>query len=99
MRQESTDSDVLIGIGRQRRVSELSLWRELSLLYADIQALESVKRGRQAMIFVHSRKDTGKTGRILITKMQNANDASFFDCKDHPQFAFAQKDVGKSRNK
>lgn len=51
------------------------------------------------MVFVHSRKDTGKMGRTFITKMQNANDASHFECKDHPQYAFAAKDIGKSRNK
>lgn len=51
------------------------------------------------MVFVHSRKDTGKTGRFLITKMQNANDASHFECKDHPQYGFAVKDISKSRNK
>lgn len=51
------------------------------------------------MIFVHSRKDTGKTGRTLITKMQNANDATHFECKEHPQYGFGAKDVSKSRNK
>lgn len=64
-----------------------------------LQALESVKKGRQAMVFVHSRKDTGKTGRFLITKMQNASDAGHFECKDHPQYGFASKDIAKSRNK
>jgi activating signal cointegrator complex subunit 3 len=61
--------------------------------------LESIKKGRQAMVFVHSRKDTGKSGRTLITKMQAGGDAAHFDCQDHPQYAFAAKDVAKSRNK
>lgn len=51
------------------------------------------------MIFVHSRKDTGKTGRFLITRMQNSGEAGFFECKEHPQYAFAVKDIAKSRNK
>ena len=71
----------------------------LELTVCCIQALASIKKGRQAMIFVHSRKDTGKTGRFLITKMQNAADASHFECKEHPQYGFAAKDISKSRNK
>jgi replicative superfamily II helicase len=29
------------------------------------QVIDSLKRGYQAMVFVHSRKDTGKTARTL----------------------------------
>jgi activating signal cointegrator complex subunit 3 len=31
-----------------------------------LQVLDAVKNGHQAMVFVHSRKDTVKTGRILV---------------------------------
>lgn len=51
------------------------------------------------MVFVHSRKDTGKTGRTLITKMQASGDSAQFECQEHPQYGFAAKDVAKSRNK
>lgn len=30
------------------------------------QVLDSLKQGHQAMVFVHSRKDTGKTARTLV---------------------------------
>lgn len=30
------------------------------------QALEAIKKGKQAMVFVHSRKDTVKTARTLV---------------------------------
>jgi len=30
-----------------------------------LQVADSLKRGYQAMVFVHSRKDTGKTARTL----------------------------------
>lgn len=51
------------------------------------------------MVFVHSRKDTGKTGRTIIAKLQLSSDASLFDCKDHPRYGLAAKEVAKSRNR
>ena len=51
------------------------------------------------MVFVHSRKDTGKTGRTLVLKYQNAGDGALFDCSDNPVHALLMRDVKKSRNK
>lgn len=51
------------------------------------------------MVFVHSRKDTGKTGRTLMAKMQNAGEAGHFDCKEHPRYGLAVKEAAKSRNR
>ena len=51
------------------------------------------------MVFVHSRKDTGKTGRTMITKAQNSSDTALFDPTEHPQWGLISKDVKKSRNK
>jgi activating signal cointegrator complex subunit 3 len=51
------------------------------------------------MVFVHSRKDTGKTARTLVAKAQNAGDSALFDCSEDPQYAFMQKDIKKSRNR
>ncbi|KAK9868384.1 hypothetical protein WJX84_004044 [Apatococcus fuscideae] len=63
------------------------------------KVVDSLKRGYQAMIFVHSRKDTGKTARALAVKAQNTGDMALFDCSEHPQYGFLQKDVKKSRNR
>ncbi|KAK9850259.1 hypothetical protein WJX84_005584 [Apatococcus fuscideae] len=63
------------------------------------KVVDSLKKGYQAMIFVHSRKDTGKTARALAVKAQNAGDMALFDCSEHPQYGFLQKDVKKSRNR
>ena len=51
------------------------------------------------MVFVHSRKDTGKTGRTLVLKYQNAGDTALFDCSENPVHALLMRDVKKSRNK
>jgi hypothetical protein len=61
--------------------------------------IDSLKAGHQAMVFVHSRKDTGKTGRTIIQKAQNSSDTAIFDVTEHPQWAFVSRDVKKSRNK
>jgi replicative superfamily II helicase len=63
------------------------------------QVIDSLKAGHQGMVFVHSRKDTGKTGRTIIQKAQNSSDTGLFDVTEHPQWAFASRDVKKSRNK
>ena len=68
-------------------------------VYLLAQVVDSLKKGYQAMIFVHSRKDTGKTARALAVKAQNAGDMALFDCSEHPQYGFLQKDVKKSRNR
>ena len=64
-----------------------------------LQVIESLKQGHQAMVFVHSRKDTGKTARMLATKAQLQGDSALFDCQEHPRYGLLQKDVKKSRNR
>ena len=51
------------------------------------------------MVFVHSRKDTGNTGRTLALKAGQESKSSLFDCQEHPKFGLMAKDVKKSRNK
>ncbi len=51
------------------------------------------------MVFVHSRKDTGKSGRMLVTKAQNGGEAATFDCSDQDAYPYLAKDVKRSRNK
>lgn len=60
---------------------------------------ESLQQGHQGMVFVHSRKDTGKTGRTLALKALQEGKFSLFDCRDHPKYGLMAKDVKKSRNK
>ena len=61
--------------------------------------VDSLRKGHQAMVFVHSRKDTGKTARTLVTKAQNAGDGAVFDCSDQDAYPYMAKDVKRSRNK
>ena len=63
------------------------------------KVLDSLQRGHQAMVFVHSRKDTGKTARMLATKAQQNGETVVFDCSDVPKFDLASKDIHKSKNK
>lgn len=63
------------------------------------QVVDSLRKGHQAMVFVHSRKDTGKTARTLVTKAQNGGDGAVFDCSDQDAYPYMAKDVKRSRNK
>lgn len=63
------------------------------------KVVESVKQGHQAMVFVHSRKDTGKVARMLLESAQFAGQLEFFSNEDDPQFSLVKKEVGKSRNR
>ena len=63
------------------------------------QVLDTLHKGHQAMVFVHSRKDTGKTARTLVAKAQNGGDTDAFDCTQHEQYAFMLRDIRKSRNR
>ncbi|MEW5302418.1 MAG: hypothetical protein WDW36_005207 [Sanguina aurantia] len=63
------------------------------------KVIHSLKQGNQVMVFLHSRKDTGKTARILADLAQKANEQGQFDVSDNPKYGLALKDVKKSRNK
>ena len=47
------------------------------------------------MVFVHSRKETGKTGRVLAEMAGRNGDTALLRNDEHPQFALAQKEVRK----
>ncbi|KAK8934003.1 hypothetical protein KSP39_PZI015224 [Platanthera zijinensis] len=63
------------------------------------KVVESVKQGHQAMVFVHSRKDTGKVARMLVESAQFAEQLELFSNEDHAQFSLIKKEVGKSKNR
>ncbi|KAK1273205.1 hypothetical protein QJS04_geneDACA008017 [Acorus gramineus] len=63
------------------------------------KVIDSLKQGYQAMVFVHSRKDTGKTARTMIEMAQKSGDLELLRNDTHPQFALIKKDVQKSRNR
>ncbi len=82
-----------------RMQSTHECWNAYNLRLVVAQVVDSIRAGHQAMVFVHSRKDTGKTGRTLVLKYQNAGDGALFDCSDNPVHALLMRDVKKSRNK
>lgn len=63
------------------------------------KVLDAVKRDKQAMVFVHSRKDTGKVAQILVEMAQRNGEIGHFAEEDHPQFGLFKKEVAKSRNR
>uniref|UniRef100_A0A1J3K0M4 RNA helicase n=1 Tax=Noccaea caerulescens TaxID=107243 RepID=A0A1J3K0M4_NOCCA len=63
------------------------------------KVVDSIKQGHQAMIFVHSRKDTSKTADKLVDLAGKYETLDLFTNETHPQFHLMKKDVMKSRNK
>ncbi|XAR63795.1 DNA helicase [Bertholletia excelsa] len=63
------------------------------------KVVDSLRQGHQAMVFVHSRKDTGKTADKLVELAQKNDELELFMNDKHPQFELMKKEVSKSRNK
>lgn len=60
--------------------------------------VESLKQGYQVMVFVHSRKDTGKTARVLADMAaKSGGDLGLLDTRDHDKYGLFAKDVRRSR--
>lgn len=84
-----------IGVSEKNHMARMALMDELCY----DQVLDSIKRGHQAMVFVHARKDTGRTARTLQLKAQQRGDMALFECTQHERYPFVSKDVKKSRNR
>jgi len=87
-----------IGIIEKNFQKKLAMLNDLAFL----KAAESVRSRNQVMIFVHSRKDTGKTARALLEAAKAVGDSGVFKSSEFvvnppARNAFA-KDVAKSRN-
>ncbi|CAI9111861.1 OLC1v1012190C1 [Oldenlandia corymbosa var. corymbosa] len=64
------------------------------------KVVDSLRHGHQAMVFVHSRKDTVKTAEMLVELAEKHEGLEIFSVDgSHPQFEFKKKEVMKSRNK
>ncbi|PIN12779.1 ATP-dependent RNA helicase [Handroanthus impetiginosus] len=63
------------------------------------KVVDSLRRGHQVMVFVHSRKDTGKTADKLVEIARTHEDFDLFTNASHPQQGLMKKEVLKSRNK
>uniref|UniRef100_A0A6N2NHC6 RNA helicase n=3 Tax=Salix TaxID=40685 RepID=A0A6N2NHC6_SALVM len=84
-----------IGISEQNFAARNDLLNEIC--YKKI--VDSLRQGHQAMVFVHSRKDTAKTAAKLVELARNNEDLDLFKNDEHPQFGLIKKEVMKSRNK
>jgi replicative superfamily II helicase len=64
-----------------------------------LQVVDSLQKGHQAMVFVHSRKDTGKSARMLQMKAQQGGETAPFDCTEEDGWHFMQQEIDKSKNR
>lgn len=61
--------------------------------------MKALRRDKQVMVFVHSRKDTVKTARTLQQLATNKNAIALLDNKDHKQYQLAFNEIQKSKNR
>ncbi|KAK8195009.1 Sec63 Brl domain-containing protein [Phyllosticta capitalensis] len=61
------------------------------------KAKEMLSRGHQIMVFVHSRKDTFKTAKMLYEKAMEDASTDLFDPSGHPNYDLAVRDMKSSR--
>ncbi|CAN0876789.1 DExH-box ATP-dependent RNA helicase DExH14 [Linum grandiflorum] len=80
-----------IGISEQNFAARNELLNEVCYK----KVVDSLKQGHQAMVFVHSRKDTAKQVELAM----KYEDTELFCNDNHPQFGLVKKAVSKSRNK
>eukprot|EP00741_Cyanophora_paradoxa_P020260 tig00021238_g19554.t1 len=98
-----------IGVSEANGAKRLQLIGDICYM----KVLESLQRGHQVMVFVHSRKDTGKTARMLRELAQRDQKTALFlrgkaldEGEDEGSFtdeaarrlAALQRELGKSRN-
>ncbi|PNY25026.1 helicase mug81 [Tolypocladium capitatum] len=60
---------------------------------------EMLERDHQVMVFVHSRKDTMVSARMLHQKAMEQMCADLFDPSGHPRYEQASRDIKSSRSK
>ncbi|KAM4056735.1 sec63 brl domain-containing protein [Hirsutella rhossiliensis] len=60
---------------------------------------EMLERGHQVMVFVHSRKDTMVTAKMLHQKAMEQMCDDLFDPSGHPRYEQAARDMKSSRSK
>ncbi|KAG6687042.1 hypothetical protein I3842_11G050800 [Carya illinoinensis] len=84
-----------IGISEQNFAARNELLNEICYK----KVVDSLRQGHQAMVFVHSRKDTAKTAQKLVELGRKYDDLEVFKNDTHPQFNLIKREVVKSRNK
>ncbi|KAA8909084.1 Sec63 Brl domain-containing protein [Sphaerosporella brunnea] len=55
--------------------------------------------GHQVMVFVHSRKDTMKTARMLYQMAADDNSLDLLDSSGHAKYAYAAKEMDRSKGR
>lgn len=84
-----------IGISEQNFAARNELLNDICYK----KVVDSLRQGHQAMVFVHSRKDTAKTAQKLVELGRKYDGLEVFKNDTHPQFNLIKREVVKSRNK
>ena len=88
-------SMTFVGVSEQSTMARLKLMNQIA--FDKVSA--SLKAGYQAMVFVHSRKDTGKTARAIIDLAHAAGEEDLLRPTEDEQYGLLKREVLRSRNR
>eukprot|EP00210_Caulerpa_lentillifera_P001589 g1527.t1 len=83
-----------IGVSEPNSIKRNNLMDEICFE----KVVHALRNGKQAMVFVHSRKATGKTGRMLAELSKARGTTALFTNESHEQYQLFRKEIQKSRN-
>merc|ERR1711871_1745695 len=84
-----------IGVSATGKTGQRDKMNEIAYM----KAIESIKKGNQVMVFVHSRKDTVKTGHVIADWARKHGTTGLLDCTmTGTGMDLAKKKISKSRN-
>src|SRR5690606_24632315 len=83
-----------IGVTEKDRTRMVSKMNQI----AYDKVVESLLKGDQVMVFVHSRKDTYRTAEYFVQMAGKKSHLSLFDSSPHDGYGYFKKQVSKSRN-
>ena len=87
-------TQVFIGVSETNAMKR----QNLTIRIAFKKACDALRKGKQAMVFVHSRKDTVKTARQLAEIAGEEGELELFENDTHEEKSIFAREVSRSRN-
>lgn len=87
-------TQTLIGVTEKQKQKQKTLMN----LKAYEKLVESLEKGKQVMIFVHSRKETSETANAMVELAAMRGTLGLFDNAQHEKYGLWKKDVDKAHS-
>lgn len=87
-------AQTLIGVTEKQKPKQKAMMN----LKAYEKMIESLEKGKQVMIFVHSRKETSETANAMVEFSAMRGTLGHFDSSQHEKYGLWKKDVDKAHS-